>query len=147
MRLTGRMLEALTRAKHAPLRRVHLPGPGRPPWPAAPSTLAALVRHELVVVGTTRNRDGWPVQTWAITAAGRLALDPPPRERVQRAKFLAHTVTEHGYLQPAYTDDPRRAMRDEAGAIEREDPAAVSFLLPPSALARRTRELAAFAER
>jgi hypothetical protein len=56
-------------------------------------------------------------------------------------------VTEHGYLQPAYTDDPRRAMRDDGGAIERVDPREVSFLLPPHALARRTRELAAFAER
>jgi hypothetical protein len=38
-------------------------------------------------------------------------------------------------------------MRDDGGAIERVDPGEVSFLLPPSVLARRTRELAAFAER
>jgi hypothetical protein len=147
VRLSEQMTDALTRAQHAPLRRVHRPGPGAPAWPAPPATLRALVRHELVVMGAIRDRDGWPVDTWTITDAGRLALHPPPRERVARAKFLAHSVTAHGYLQPAYTDDPRRAMRDDAGAIERVDPAEVSFLLPPSVLARRTRELAAFAER
>lgn len=147
MRLSEPMTDALTAAQHAPLRRVHLPGPGSPPWPAAPATLRALIRHGLLEQGTTRNRDGWPVDTWTITEAGRTVLHPPPRERVHRAKFLAHSVTEHGYLQPAYTDDPRRAMRDDRGAIERVDPAEVSFLLSPQALARRTRELAAFAER
>jgi hypothetical protein len=146
-RLTAPQLEALQRARHAPLRRVHIAGPGRPPWPAAPATLRALLRRGLVELGTTRNRDGWPVDTWTITDAGRLVLDPPPRQRVERARFLAHSTSKEGYLQPAYTDDPRLAMRDDGGAIERVDPGEVSFLLPPSALARRTRELAAFAER
>jgi hypothetical protein len=138
VRLSEPMTDALTAAQHAPLRRVHLPGPGRPPWPAAPATLRALIRHGLLEQGTARNRDGWPVDTWSITEAGRTALHPPPRERVHRAKFLAHSVTEHGYLQPAYTDDPSRAMRDDRGAIERVDPAEVSFLLPPSARAWTT---------
>src|SRR4051812_28357236 len=103
------MTDALRRAQHAPLRRVHLPGPGRPPWPAAPATLRALIRHCLVEQGATRNRDGWPVDTWAITEAGRMALHPPPRQRAQRARFLATTLTASGYLQPAYTNDPARA--------------------------------------
>jgi hypothetical protein len=146
-RLTALMTEALRRARHAPLRRVHAPGPGRPPWPASPATLHALVRHELVAVAVTRNRDGWPVDTWTLTTAGRLVLDPPPRRVAHRAKFLAHSTDEHGHLQPAYTDDPRRAMRDDGGAIERVDPAEVQFLVSPRVLARRARELAAFAQR
>lgn len=147
MRLSEPMTEALRQAQHAPLRRVHLPGPGRPPWPAAPATLRALIRHGLVEQGTVRNRDGWPVDTWAITDAGRSALHPPPRQRVQRARFLATTLTQSGYLQPAYTNDPGRALRDEGGAIEAEDPGEIRFLLSPRVLARQVRELAAFAER
>lgn len=106
MRLTQHMRDALTKAQHAPLRRVHKPGPGAPPWPAAPNTLRALLRRGLVELGQIRNRDGWPVTTWTITDTGRAALQPVEIFRTERPLYLARPTKNSG----DYTHDPSRRI-------------------------------------
>jgi DNA-binding PadR family transcriptional regulator len=86
VKLTAAMRAALKQAKHAPLRRVHTPGPGQPEWPAHPLTLHALERHALVTRDTLRNRHGHPVTTWTITDSGRAALQP--REIIRREPIM-----------------------------------------------------------
>jgi hypothetical protein len=74
--LTRAMRDALRAARSQPLRRVHKPDvPGRPPWPAHPASLAALVRRELVIRGAEVSRKGFRMDVWTITDAGVEALE------------------------------------------------------------------------
>lgn len=61
------------------LRRIHTPGPGKPPWPAPSATLTALLRHDLVDHYVDKDRDGNWRETWTINDNGRQALEPPLR--------------------------------------------------------------------
>lgn len=107
MKLTTPMRNALEQAQHAPLRRVHNPTtPGKPPWPAHPSTLHALARHDLVTVDQIRNRHGYPTQLWTITDTGRQALQPKETFRQQRPVYLARPTKNSG----DYTNDPSRRI-------------------------------------
>lgn len=98
-KLTPAMRAALEKAKREDgLRRVHNPTlPGKPAWPANASTLAALVRHYLVTRTDDSNRNGWPRTTWAITAAGREALEPPEVHRDQRDEYVMRGPTPVDY--------------------------------------------------
>lgn len=90
MRLTPAMRDALERAlREDGLRRVHTLGKGKPPWPAHHATLAALQRHGLVDHARDRDRRAFVRDTWTITDAGRVALDPPPKPRPERPVYLA----------------------------------------------------------
>jgi hypothetical protein len=73
--LTPAMRDALRAARSQPLRRVHKLGPGRPPWPAPATSLAALVRRELVTRGAEVSRKGFRMDVWTITDAGVEALE------------------------------------------------------------------------
>lgn len=114
MRLTTPMRDALKQARppHG-LRRVHVPGPGAPPWPAHPSTLAALLRHGLVEHDVDRDRRGYMRETWTTNDAGREALDPPPRHRSDRPRYLQRDVWRGG----DYTTDPNRRIDELEVAI------------------------------
>lgn len=90
MRLSTPMHDALIAAARNPLRRTHDDTAGAPPWPAPPSTLAALTRHQLLVRTELRNRRGFKVTVWTITDHGHDILNPPPRFRPDRPLFLAH---------------------------------------------------------
>jgi hypothetical protein len=85
--LTPAMRDALRAARSQPLRRVHKPEPGQPPWPAHPSRLAALVRRGLLTgPDERRSRKGHRMDVWTITDAGVEALDwRPPTRRGGRA--------------------------------------------------------------
>lgn len=63
------------------LRRTHADPEVKPPYPASPSTLAALVRHDYLERGERRNKKAQLMDVWTITDAGLLALDPPPKVR------------------------------------------------------------------
>lgn len=89
VRLTNRMRDALERAAVQELRRVHDDKPGRPVWPAHPSTLAALIGHGLLERSERRSRQEHRMDVWTITQAGRLVLNPPPR-LVRDAPRLMH---------------------------------------------------------
>ena len=54
-----------------------------PEWPhgIAPATLAALVRHGWLEEGTRKNRRGYDMHVWSVTDAGRLVLNPPPKQQ------------------------------------------------------------------
>lgn len=79
-RLTPTMRAALEAARKGPLRRTHDHSrEGRPPWPAAHNTLAALLDRGLLEHEVRRNNAGWWMEQWAITDAGREALLPPRR--------------------------------------------------------------------
>lgn len=104
--MTEHMRNALKKAKHAPLRRVHTPGPGKPPWPANACTLYALERHELLERRESRNREGLPVTLWEITEAGRSALRPVERVVDERPVFLARPTRGSG----DYTTNPARRI-------------------------------------
>jgi hypothetical protein len=115
-RLTRPMRNALEDAVRQELRRVHdTPGPAA--WPAHPSTLAALVRHELLTRSTRRSKRGHQLDAWTITDAGRAALQPRDIFRRQPDLYLTHAVPEtttggHG----EFTTDPRRALCREGDA-------------------------------
>lgn len=105
MKLTVHMVEALTSAQHAPLRRVHR-GPGAARWPAPATTLYALIRRGYLVAGQIRNRDGAVVDTWTITDAGRAALLPREVFRQDRPVYLAdHRRAQ--WVDPAEEDEDR----------------------------------------
>lgn len=114
-RIAGPMREALQAARANPLRRTHtidpttgLPPEGKPPWPAAANTLAALVRRGLLERGQTRNRKDEHVDLWKITSAGRQALEPRERHIEERTVFLAWT----GRGQGDFTTDPSQGQPD-----------------------------------
>lgn len=109
--MTARMRQTLDQAgKAGPagLRRVHDNRPGQPPWPAHPATLTALARHGHLEHHRLRNRRGYPVDVWAITPEGLLALEPKRRVRTDRPLYLQRRVWHGG----DYT-------RNRADAIDR----------------------------
>jgi len=106
MRLTPAMRDALRRARHEPLRRVHRPGPGHPAWPASAPALAALARRELVKRSADISRRGYRMDVWTITDRGRAALEPRRVIRRLRPLYLAE-----GW--PDLTTDAGRKMRGE----------------------------------
>src|SRR4051812_2490544 len=73
--LTPAMRDTLRAARNQPLRRVHKPQPYRPPWPAHPSRLAALVRRGLLHRSADVSRKGYRMDTWTITDTGLLELE------------------------------------------------------------------------
>jgi hypothetical protein len=86
--LSPAMRDALRAARSQPLRRVHKPGPGRPPWPAHPSTLRALLNpHRGACLRRTErpSRQGHVVEEFWITELGIMSLDyrPPGRDTVR----------------------------------------------------------------
>lgn len=105
-RLTPHMRHALTTARTGEIRRTLTPGPGAPPWPHPAATLYALERHELVVRSERRNRRGEVMIVWAISDAGRQALEPEEIIKTERPLYLASIVGERG----DYTPIQRRAM-------------------------------------
>ena len=104
MKLTPTMRNALHEASRRieGLRRTFDDKPGRPTWPAAPSTLAALVRHGLLESRELRNRKGYRIQAWFITDTGRRALEP----------VLVVKRDTPLYLAPGggYTTNPKRSI-------------------------------------
>jgi hypothetical protein len=90
MTLTRPMRDTLEQAIRQELRRVHDTQPGRPAWPAHPSTLAALVRHGLLAYGTRKSKRGHQLDTWTVTQAGRDALKP---REVFRSEALLYCST------------------------------------------------------
>lgn len=107
--LTPLMQDALRRAAQQPLRRVHKPGPGQPPWPANPSTLSALVRRDLVAHSRIRNRHGWPTDVWTITDAGVTALKPKELWRKDRPIYLSRPSGRRG----DYSTDPSQSIDND----------------------------------
>ena len=108
MKLTARMRETLQHAAKQDLRRVHDDKPGKPPWPAPPATLYALVRHELLEHARVRNRKGWHVDLWTITDTGRQALIPRELVIPDRPVYLNRWVSSGG----DYTHNRHRASDD-----------------------------------
>ncbi len=86
--LTKHMRAALENARRGPLRRIHTPGPGRPPWPAHPSTLMALLRQGLVDHEVIKGNDGCWREAWTINDAGREALKPRDTTRRDSPMYL-----------------------------------------------------------
>lgn len=106
MRLSAPMHDALIAAARNPLRRTHDTLVGKPPWPAHPSTLAALVARGLLERAEKRNRRAQLVDQWTITAAGHEVLNPSPRYRPDRPRFMARPTRNTG----DYTMNPARAI-------------------------------------
>jgi hypothetical protein len=94
--LTAKSRETLDTIRRQPARRIHEPGPGSPPWPHHPSTLAALLRHELVDHVVDRDRRGYWRETWTINDVGRTALEPVELTGRDVPRFLARDVWRHG---------------------------------------------------
>ena len=87
--LTENMRTVLELATKQTLTRVHNPQePGKPPWPANPVTLHALVRHELVRLDERLSRQRYRIQEWTITERGREALKPQIRLAPDRPRYL-----------------------------------------------------------
>lgn len=111
--LTVRMREALQDAARQELRRVHDDQPGRPAWPAHPSTLAALVGHGLLERSERKSRQAHRLEVWTITPAGVQVLNPAPRQLEQAARYLSRPSRTTG----DYTSNPRRSI-DELEAVD-----------------------------
>jgi hypothetical protein len=111
--MTKNMRDALHAATKQPLRRLHNPQPGTPPWPAHPTTLNALTRHNYLTLTERRNKHGWRLQEWQITDAGRQALNPPPRVLRDTPRFLSRPSRTTG----DYTANRHRAI-DELEAVD-----------------------------
>lgn len=115
--LTPQMRAALKAARSQPLRRVHKPGPGQPPWPAHHSTLSALVTGRGFLRRIERrSRNEHLVEEWWITELGLDALTPPSVTRCPRPLLIAE-----GW--PDFTRDPSRALRGEPGVLPDDEPA------------------------
>jgi hypothetical protein len=114
MRLSTPMHDALIAAARNPLRRTHDDTAGAPPWPAHPASLAALTRHELLERTELRNRKGFKVTVWAITDLGHETLNPPPRFRPDRPRFICRPTRNSGdyTANPARAIDPLEVMDD-----------------------------------
>jgi hypothetical protein len=110
--MTKNMRDALHAATKQPLRRLHNPQPGTPPWPAHPTTLNALTRHNYLTLTERRNKHGWRLQEWQITDAGRQALNPPPKVLRDTPRFLSRPSRTTG----DYTANRHRAI-DELEAV------------------------------
>lgn len=110
--LTVRMREALQDAARQELRRVHDDQPGRPAWPAHPSTLAALVAHGLLERSERKSRQAHRLEVWTITVAGVAVLNPPPQLMRDAPRFLNRFVSHGGdyTTEQRYAIDPLEAV-------------------------------------
>jgi DNA-binding PadR family transcriptional regulator len=117
MKLTQTMRSALVAASKQPLRRV-FKGHGKPPWPAHPSTIYALLRRGFLECSEIRNRQDHPTVLWTITPNGLEALKPVAKVKAERALFL---TAKPQHVKADYTCDPSRAMRGEPEAVRSED--------------------------
>lgn len=88
------MRDALDEAVCHELRRVY-DELGDAEWPAHPLTLAALVRHGLLVHSTRKSKRGHRLDAWTITETGREALQPRERFRRETLVYLARPVPDH----------------------------------------------------
>lgn len=118
--MTQAMLTALQKAQNCPLRRIHAEH-GKPHWPAHPSTLAALVRLELMRRDQRVNRKGRRIDEWIVTDAGREVLKPKP----VKVRRLGPLYVSRGW--PDYTGDIGRAMPGEPEAVRPQDVDALWF--------------------
>lgn len=124
-RMTALARDALEQIRRQPLRRVHTPGPGKPPWPKHPSTLAALVKRGFVARTEGRNKDAHKADIWTITDEGRTALNPPPRLRVEPhhgmgAKGAATSLAlVNGVWQHQRFPEPEKVLSPGAGWVQR----------------------------
>lgn len=117
-RLTRLMRNALEDAVRQELRRIH-DTPGVAAWPAHPSTLAALVRHELLARSTRRSKRGHQLDAWTITDAGRAALRPRDIFRREPDLYLTRAVPATALGVAAhgeYTTNPEHALCREGDA-------------------------------
>jgi len=133
------------------LRRLHGDQPGSPPWPAHPSTLAALVRRGLLERASGRTRRGSRIDTWRITEAGRLELNPPAQVMQDRPLYLARGSVRYRLLPDNrwavdesgssgdYTSDPHRSIDNDRHPTT-EKTTAVEVLVTPADIANFTRE-------
>jgi hypothetical protein len=132
------MREALTTALKAPLRRLHDHPENKPPWPAHHTTLRSLVLRGLLEHSEHRTRRGWLLEEWAITDAGREALEPVQITRRPSPRFMARSggirykklapvkpgdlgrwVIDEAEHEGDYTSDPRRSIDTDGGrAVE-----------------------------
>jgi DNA-binding PadR family transcriptional regulator len=119
--VTERMREALLEARKGPLRRVHDGTEGKPPWPANPCSLAALVKHGLLDRSERKSKSGNRLDEWTITDEGRSALNPPAvvkRDVVRslRAPGGSTRMMQLGYWVEARTPEPEPVDPDEVDA-------------------------------
>jgi hypothetical protein len=140
-----------TRRRQEGLRRLFDDVPGKPPWPANPSTLAALVRHGLVERSENRTRRGALVIIWRITDAGREALQPPQIVKPDKPLFLARGSVRYRKLPDNrwavdetgstgdYTSDPGRSIDNDSHPTT-DRISAVEVLVTPTDMAQYTRE-------
>lgn len=105
MRLSNRMCETLAAAKREPLRRIFDQRTGSAPWPAPWQSLHALERQGLLQCSERRNKRGYRFTEWTITDAGVMALDPPPRHRPDRSRFMSRS---------GYTTNPQKSIDRDA---------------------------------
>ena len=158
MTLSENMRTVLREAsrKQEGLRRLFDDQPGRPPWPAHPSTLAALVRHGLLERSEARTKRGARLDVWRITDSGRMTLNPPPHIIVDKPLYLGQgsvrfrllpdnrwTVDESGSTGD-YTSDPHRSIDADRHPTSGKV-CAVEVLVTPADIAnyaRKAREAA-----
>ena len=100
-------------------RLVRKEGEPAPDWPLDlhPSTLAALVRRDLLEKGRRRNRAGRWMATWRITDAGRLVLNPPPKQVEDRDWYLANPGPNRG----DYTRDRHHSIDPDLAVVHLSD--------------------------
>ena len=122
-KLTARMRAALTdTARPGGVQRRHTGGPGKPPWPHHPASLAALLRHNLVDHEVDQDpHTGVLVERWTIRDEGMTVLHPPPVIRQAPPNYLM-TGSHHTDFEVAVVTmrDGTRAMRRLP--IEQMDP-------------------------
>lgn len=113
MKLTKLMRDALEQAARQELRRVHDDKPGKPPWPAHPATLAALVGHGLLERSERVSKQSHRLEVWAATDLAVRVLNPAPRQLEQAARYLSRPSRTTG----DYTSNPARSI-DELEAVD-----------------------------
>jgi hypothetical protein len=119
--VTERMREALLEARKGPLRRVHDGTEGKPPWPAPAASLAALVKHGLLVRSERKSKNGNRVQEWTLTDAGREALKPKQVVRREAVRSLrvpggSTRMMQGGVWVDAAMPEPEPVDPDEVDA-------------------------------
>lgn len=143
MKLTPNMRQALELARRNPLRRTHDTA-GKPPWPAHPNTLLALIGHDLLKHTQLENRHGHRVDVWEITDLGKVALEPVETIKLQPILYLSRpggiryrklpnnrwVVDDTGNTSGDYTTDPSRSV-DTDRAPNSKAPVAIPTLVQP----------------
>ena len=114
-RLTPRMRDALQQAARAPIRTTRPQSHRNPPQTPRKATLEALTRRGLLKPSERLNRRGEPIVEWAITEAGRQALEPRVVVRRDRPRFLAAQPHQIKY---DYTYDPSKALLNAGEVLD-----------------------------